>query len=74
MSTAQITKGLPEQPPVRARFVGIYYMVTIVTGILVLSFHGKLAFAFDFLAGILFLILTAFFYGVSRPPAAKRER
>lgn len=66
MSTAEITKRITEASPrMRSRFVGIYYLLTIVTGVFVLFFHGRLAFAADIVVGILYLAVTAFLYGVT---------
>ena len=66
MSTAGITKHLAEKPPrSSSRFVVAYYLLTILTGAFVLSFHGKLAFAVDLFVGIFYLVVTAFLYGVS---------
>jgi hypothetical protein len=66
MSTAEITKRITEASPrVRSRFIGIYYLLTIVTGVFVLFFHGRLAFAADLVVGILYLAVTAFLYGVT---------
>jgi hypothetical protein len=49
----------------RSRLIGVYYLLTIVTGVFVLFFHGRLALAADFVVGILYLALTAFFYGAT---------
>jgi hypothetical protein len=66
MSTAEIAKRITQASPrVRSRFIGIYYLLTIVTGIFVLYFHGRLAFAADLVVGILYLAVTAFLYGAT---------
>jgi hypothetical protein len=66
MSTAQVTKRITEAPPrLRDKFIGAYYLLTVVTGVFVLFFHGRLAFAADLGAGAFYLIVTAFFYRMS---------
>ena len=66
MSTVEITKHIAEEPPrTSSRFVAAYYLLTILTGAFVLSFHGRLAFAVDLFVGIFYLVVTAFLYGVS---------
>ncbi len=66
MSTAQITKRIAESTPrVGSRFIGIYYLLTILTGAFVLSFHGRLAFVVDLVVAIGYLAMTALLYGLS---------
>ncbi|HWJ48530.1 MAG TPA: hypothetical protein VNS62_12810 [Candidatus Udaeobacter sp.] len=66
MSTAQITKRIAQSAPrVGSRFIGIYYLLTIVTGAFVLSFHGRLAFVVDLVVTVGYLAMTAFLYGLS---------
>ena len=67
MSTVEITRRLAEgSPRIRSRFIGAYYLLTIMTGAFVLFFHGRLAFAADFILGVFYLVATAFLYGMSR--------
>ena len=73
MSTAEITKHIPESSPrVGSRMIGAYYLLTIVTGAFVLLFHGRMAFAVDVLVGVFYLVVTAFLYGLSA--SAKNAR
>lgn len=66
MSTAEVTNHIAEKPARSgSTFIGAYYLVTILTGAFVLSFHGRLAFEVDGLVGLFYLVVTAFFYGVS---------
>ena len=66
MSTAEIAKRITEaSPQVRSRFIGIYYLLTIVTGVFVLFFRGRMAFTADLIVGILYLVVTAFLYGAT---------
>lgn len=75
MSTAEIAKHIPERSPrVGSKFVGAYYLLTIVTGAFVLLFHGRLAFAVDIVVGIFYLVVTAFLYGMSAAGNKVRQR
>jgi len=66
MSTAQISKRVPEAAPrVGPRFIGAYYLLTIMTGAFVLLFHGRLALAADLVVAVCYLAITAFLYGMS---------
>jgi len=66
MSTAALTKQISDNKPrVDSRIIGVYYLLTILTGAFVLIFHGRLAFAVDLLIGIFYLVVTAFLYGLS---------
>jgi hypothetical protein len=68
MSTAermhQIVGGLPRH---RSQVVVAYYLLTVLTGVFVLSFHGRLAFAADLLATVFYIAMTALFYDLSKP-------
>ena len=67
MSTAEITKRFPENSPkVGSRFIGAYYLLTILTGAFVLFFRGRLAFVVDLFVAVIYLVVTAFLYGLSR--------
>jgi hypothetical protein len=72
MSTAAVTKQIAEgKKPIGSRFIGAYYLLTILTGAFVLVFHGRFTFAVDLLVGIFYLVVTAFLYGFSA--SAKTE-
>jgi hypothetical protein len=67
MSTAEMTKGATQASlRLSVNFVGIYYLLTILTGAFVLFFHGRLAFVADLIASVFYLSVTALFYGLSR--------
>lgn len=57
----------------RSRFVALYYLLTIITGIFVLFFHGREAVAADVIASIFYLALTALFYDLSKQANRDRE-
>lgn len=68
MSTSEITRRPSAgSPRTRAKYVGMYYLLTILTGAFVLFFHGRLAFTADLVVSAFYITLTAFFYGVSKP-------
>lgn len=66
MSTAALSKPISDSKPhVGSRVIGAYYLLTILTGVFVLAFNGRLAFAADLLIGVFYLVITAFLYGLS---------
>ena len=58
----------------RGRFVGIYYLLTILMGLFVLFFRGRMAPAADLIATASFLALTAFFYDLSKSAPENKRR
>ena len=67
MSTAEKIERIAQAPPrLRNKFVGVYYLLTVLTGIFILWFHGKLAFVADFVVALFYLAVTALFYDLSR--------
>jgi threonine/homoserine/homoserine lactone efflux protein len=66
MSTATLTKQISESKTrVGSRVIGAYYLLTVLTGVFVLVFHGRFAFTVDLLLGTFYLVVTAFLYGRS---------
>jgi hypothetical protein len=59
--TAQTTARL------KTKFVAGYYLLTIVTSIVILFVHGRLAFATDLVAAVFYLAVTALLYDRSQP-------
>ena len=53
-------------PQLRAKFVTVYYLLTIMAGAFILFFHGRLAFAADLLVGIFYLLVTAVLYAAEQ--------
>lgn len=75
MSTIEILKRIGKSSPrVASKFVGLYYLLTILTGAFVLFFHGRFAFAADLLAGIFYLVVTAFLYGFSASTRSRKNQ
>ncbi|HKV77358.1 MAG TPA: hypothetical protein VJP02_04425 [Candidatus Sulfotelmatobacter sp.] len=75
MSTAEITKQVAEASTrVDSKFIGGYYLLTILTGAFVLFFHGSFSFAVDLLVGVFYLAVTAFLYGLATPTNKSRNR
>jgi len=52
-------------PRHRAKLVIAYYLLTMLTGVFVLFFHGRLAVA-DLSATVFYVAMTALFYRLSR--------
>ena len=65
MSATPMTQRISEAPRFKDRLVAIYYLLTILTGVFVLFFHGRSALAVDVIVGISYIAITAFFYVVS---------
>jgi hypothetical protein len=65
MSATPMTQRISETPHFKDRLVGAYYLLTILTGVFVLFFRGRSAFAVDLIVGISYIAITAFFYVVS---------
>jgi len=67
MSTTGVNKRIAEASPLfKARITAIFYLVTILAGGVVLSFHGKLGLGFDIITAACYVAVTAFFYELSR--------
>jgi hypoxanthine-guanine phosphoribosyltransferase len=66
MSTVQVTKRISQESPrVGSKFIGAYYLLTILTGAFLLFFHGKMAIAADLAVAVFYLAVTAFLYGLN---------
>jgi hypothetical protein len=61
--TSRITRASARH---RGKLVGVYYLLTMLMGALVLFFHGRLAFAADLIATIFYIAVTVLFYGLSK--------
>lgn len=72
MSTAQIMErsGKPSPHP-GARFVGAYYLLTLVVCAVLLFFHGRLAFAADLITAVFYIAVTALFCGLCKQARRK---
>jgi hypothetical protein len=67
MSTTEVRKRIAEASPrFKARITAVFYLVTILAGGLVLTFHGKLGFGFDLITAVCYIAATALFYELSR--------
>lgn len=72
MSTTALSQQISgNRPRIGSRVISAYYLLTILTGAFVLTFHGRMAFVADVFVGALYLTVTAFLYGVS---AANKNR
>jgi hypothetical protein len=67
MSTTEVKQPIAEvSPRFKARITAVFYLVTILAGGLVLSFHGKLGLGFDLITAVCYVAVTALFYELSR--------
>jgi hypothetical protein len=66
MNTAEIKRIVEASPRFKARIVGVFYLVTILTGGIVLFVHGRLGLIVDLIAAACYVAVTALFYHVSQ--------
>ncbi len=66
MNTAEIKRIVEASPRFKARIVGVFYLVTILTGGIVLFVHGRLGLIVDFIAAACYIAVTALFYHISQ--------
>jgi hypothetical protein len=67
MRTAEMKEQIAEASPhFKARIVGVFYLVTILTGGVVLFVHGRLSLVVDLIAAACYIAVTALFYDLSR--------
>jgi hypothetical protein len=75
MSTTGIAKRITEPSPRRQSvFLGLYYLLTLVTGVFLVFFHGRLAFALDLVASALYISVTILLYEFSRTRRSRKTR
>jgi hypothetical protein len=67
METVEMKDRIVEASPrFKTRITGVFYLVTIVTGLVVLFSHGRLSLVFDLIASVCYVAITALFYELSR--------
>ena len=67
MSTTGLKQRIAEASPrFKARITAVFYLVTLLAGGAVLSFHGKLGLGFDLITAACYIAVTALFYELSR--------
>jgi hypothetical protein len=68
-------KRIAESPPrYNDRIVGAYYLLTMLAGVLVIFFHGRLVFAADLIATVVYIGITKLFYTLSKKRLARDDR
>jgi hypothetical protein len=67
MNTAEMKERIAEASPrFKASITGVFYLVTIFTGTVVLFAHGRLSLVFDLIACVCYIAVTALFYELSK--------
>lgn len=67
MSTSEVKQRMAEASPrFKARITAVFYLVIILAGGAVLSFHEKLGVGFDLITAVCYIAVTALFYELSR--------
>jgi len=67
MSTAEITRRIAEASPrFKARIAVAFYLLTILTGVVVLFVGGKLGLVADVIATVFYIAVTALFHVLTR--------
>lgn len=67
MNTTEMKERIAEASPrFQDRVIGIFYLVTIVTGVAVFFANGRMGLLFDLIAAAWYIAVTALFYELSR--------
>jgi len=67
MGTAKVMQQMAETSPrFKAGITGVFYLVTILTGGVVLFFQGRLGLVVDLIATACYIAVTGLFYRLSR--------
>jgi hypothetical protein len=67
MSPAVLKERIAQASPrFKVRIVGVFYLVTLLTGGVVLLVHGRLGLVVDLIATACYIAVTALFYDLSR--------
>lgn len=67
MNTAEMKQQIGEASPrFKDRIAGVFYLITILTGGVVLFAQGRLGLAVDLVASACYIAVTALFYRLSR--------
>jgi hypothetical protein len=67
MTTTGMKKRIADASPrFKAKITAVFYLVTILAGGAVLSFHGTLGLGFDLITAVCYIAVTALFYELNR--------
>ena len=67
MNTPEMKERIGDASPrFKATITGVFYLVTILAGIVVLLAHSRLGLVFDLIACVCYIAVTALFYELSR--------
>src|SRR5260370_33658760 len=72
MSTAVLVKRIAEASPrLRARIAGVFYLLTILIGGVVLNVHGRVRVSADLIATACYIAVRGLFYGLLKPERSR---
>ena len=67
MNTIEMKERIAEASPrFKARITAVFYLVTILTGLLVLFAHSRIGLVVDLVASVFYVAVTVLFYELSR--------
>ena len=66
-NTNMIERIAETAPRLRSKFVAGYYLLTILTSVFILFFHGRVPFVADLVAAGFYLLATILLYDLSQP-------
>jgi hypothetical protein len=67
MNTVEMKERIAEASPrFKARITVVFYLVTILTGLVVLFAHSRLGLVVDLIASVFYVAVTALFHELSR--------
>ena len=72
MNSSEIKGRIAEASPrFQSGITVVFYLLTILTGLVVLFAHSRLGLVFDLIASVFYVAVTALFYELSRGPRGK---
>jgi len=75
MNTAEMKERITATSPrFQDRVIGIFYLVTIVTGVAVFFANGRMGLLFDLIAAVCYVAMAAAFYELTRINRSSKQQ